>query len=619
MDIPRTPSRKSHGDINFYVENLNRRFLLDLPTRNKHWVPAKSENTRAEKCFDVIKQLIYLAPTQLDDVIDDFSTRVSSATDRLGLLLHLLRNVNPKSRTPQNLERETLVSQLPNLRRSEVLSFSASTQKAITLEIEEESMTPPQPSSPETGRGFFQTTGLPISWAKKRYSDVETENVHASKISRTSTSRRTSEPTTAYPTVAPTRKVIPASSRVNFGFTGSIQTSTGVSFGSHGDGTSTGRGGPTTAHTSFSAEANDNEKDYKSSLSYGSFPSQYLNDALDCVLAHQENKDPPHPRSGPSCNMDLEALQEMETLAGSFHVPTAETPGMQEVHLNTIAPVSEKTIPKSGSKTPLSNSSAHFQIRTLPDQGFFNVSSKEPQHASKFSFRVRFECERIAQFNNIDIHDLIPHPTPALEDYDQLLSLLKTLNPNVRIMSRVSKKAWKLSTGDFVGVDLKAKLMFNTKSSGPLFKMQLDPLHSENSSRFQRVFGGHRFLTVLIPNVDSQRFSGHLGNQKAHFDLAFQEWLLKEKCFLGRLWKAVHLERYEPFRKPKPEDREKEPSFRVIFFATEGYDIPKHTVEDLYNWFLPLENNKHQPSCKVFARIELGTYSDSIIKHSLII
>jgi hypothetical protein len=109
----------------------------------------------------------------------------------------------------------------------------------------------------------------------------------------------------------------------------------------------------------------------------------------------------------------------------------------------------------------------------------------------------------------------------------------------------------------------------------------------------------------MTPNLE--RFPTHLKSQEQNFKRRFAEWLLTEKHFLGRVWRVVHLEPYKSSR--KFEEKTQRPSYRVILFAVSGYDIPPalhRSVEEVINWFLPLQKNEKQPYCKVFARLDLG-------------
>jgi hypothetical protein len=65
---------------------------------------------------------------------------------------------------------------------------------------------------------------------------------------------------------------------------------------------------------------------------------------------------------------------------------------------------------------------------------------------------------------------------------------------------------------------MKAKLSFSESSVGPLFKLALEPFQIEQSCRFQRAFGGDRFLYLLTPNLE--KFPNHLigQNQNLKFD-----------------------------------------------------------------------------------------------------
>ncbi|KAL0259688.1 hypothetical protein SLS55_005425 [Diplodia seriata] len=176
----------------------------------------------------------------------------------------------------------------------------------------------------------------------------------------------------------------------------------------------------------------------------------------------------------------------------------------------------------------------------------------------------------------------------------------------------------------FENITLKAKLSFtdNNNNHGPIFKLRLQPLQLEEAScRFQRAFGGDRFLYLETPEFRGDRLPEHLKGQLAAIEERFQEWLgAKGKRLLGRKWETLHVEPIKEKKKFKGRAQDEGRAYRVILFATSGNDIDstKETgkirsgtrrtmsVYDLVNWFMPLDKNANQRYLKAFARISLG-------------
>jgi hypothetical protein len=201
----RIPPKKSHDDVNLYIESLNRQFQLALPLRDKHWSPTKSGHSQAEQCVEIIKYLTYKAPQKLDDLVVEYAARVSPSTDRLGLLHQLLNILTPGTCSGKNgavtqnaksplssfsEHRGNALSILQAVATSTEQDISAVNQ-AATPEIEHEELatTLESPFSDARSRNLHEhTAGL-----KKRGPDSEIEEAHSLKLSRYSDSRKVSD------------------------------------------------------------------------------------------------------------------------------------------------------------------------------------------------------------------------------------------------------------------------------------------------------------------------------------------------------------------------------------------------------------------------------------------
>lgn len=93
-------------------------------------------------------------------------------------------------------------------------------------------------------------------------------------------------------------------------------------------------------------------------------------------------------------------------------------------------------------------------------------------------------------------------------------------------------------------------------------------------------------------------------NDLKNIDAQLRLWIVREHQFLGRKWKAFHI---EPIKKKKRRRASDDTSNRrVVMFATEGPGIDAISIGTMLNWFFPFGENMHQSLCKAFARLDLG-------------
>ncbi len=240
------------------------------------------------------------------------------------------------------------------------------------------------------------------------------------------------------------------------------------------------------------------------------------------------------------------------------------------------------------------------------------------------SMRVRYECTRLASHYRYPLAQTEPCEIARFEDYECLWRYFeKQARDNVgRPLEKVSPLDWKAAGEDFAGISLKGKLSFCSTNVGPLFQLQLKPLRKERSCRFQRAFGGDRFLYLSVPALTVSNLPPHLKSQLVHVQASYREWLRKEKKFLGCTWVTLLVEKKT--RKPGRVLGDDEIGGQsVVLFATEVAQrfapesstrkenrkcLARSTIsiEDVINWFLPTQENLGQLQCKAYARLELG-------------
>ncbi|KAK4990525.1 hypothetical protein LTR66_006778 [Elasticomyces elasticus] len=197
--------------------------------------------------------------------------------------------------------------------------------------------------------------------------------------------------------------------------------------------------------------------------------------------------------------------------------------------------------------------SEHHQIRDLPKQDFFAASL--PNTLKTLPFALQWECLRVMEYykggSTVE--------TPQLD------------------------------------------LVEDRRTDGPMFALRLEPLRTELSNVMQRKFGAHRYLCLNIP--DLRRLPAPYKKQDQRLRNRLGQWMCSDKHLLGRTWRAFYLKLISG----KKNGRRKNESTaqQVWFFATDGWDIPKMSIGEMLDWAIPFEQNKKQPYCKAFTRIEL--------------
>ncbi|KAF1844339.1 uncharacterized protein K460DRAFT_317788 [Cucurbitaria berberidis CBS 394.84] len=268
-----------------------------------------------------------------------------------------------------------------------------------------------------------------------------------------------------------------------------------------------------------------------------------------------------------------------------------------------VSPLKESPRPITPAESPRKES--HY-IRCIPEQNLF--VDEVPTDFSGIPYFVLFICQRIAAETSVSLPQLMQDINVASvhSTADAFCTSIRNhSNPKVALQSTQGhSRIWQAAKRQLDGYTFKGRISFNPKSSGQVFSLQLSPIHADKSCRFQRKFGSDRFLYLNAPVFDYLKIDRFNAAEMKQVELRWNEWLVSDHCFLGRIWRVCHV---EPLKRGKSSRRATTHDKRVILFATEGWgvDIP-YSIGEMLNWFLPFALNKNQTFCKAYARIELG-------------
>ncbi|KAE9975723.1 hypothetical protein BLS_002470 [Venturia inaequalis] len=311
----------------------------------------------------------------------------------------------------------------------------------------------------------------------------------------------------------------------------------------------------------------------------------------------------------------------------------------KQLHPTSRASTATNEIQNRDIDSPLQrHDSEDFRLSSLPKQHMFIDEGKEVAVLSVMPFKTRFECSRVALASGLPIHTFATQDVLRITTYDELWSHFKKIaqEEGVVLPKKSSASAWDDTSARCEYVNLKARLSFNDEANSrqSLFKLHIDPIGYERPCRFQYKYGGDRFLYLFLPNLELKEDPSYLTQaHKPDLIRRLQQWLRNEKNFFGRRWRVMHVEPVK--EKSQAKRRERMLSYRIILFATHGYDIlpklverpyktssPETTIEEIVNWFMPLQKTAHQPYCKAFARLDLGfskTWRTIVFKPSQVI
>jgi hypothetical protein len=252
-------------------------------------------------------------------------------------------------------------------------------------------------------------------------------------------------------------------------------------------------------------------------------------------------------------------------------------------------------------------------------------------------FRLRYECHRLAGKASMSVRTF----------FEEMVTICKTDNPNLNAFwdaakaicnkavqgtqklvasDKPSAAAWEIASGNFTtpsddkSVSLTGSLDWCEASQKGIFSVKMNPLRVEKSSRFDRRFGGDRFLSFTMPYLSGCDVPQHLRPRANGLRSAVSRWLGSETQFIaGRHWRAFYIEA----AKKKPNST-KPPGLKVFMFAVHGVDISPDQSQDGYlggrrsdcrmevslesflGWFMPIYANLDSSDQKLFQRQRLG-------------
>jgi len=272
------------------------------------------------------------------------------------------------------------------------------------------------------------------------------------------------------------------------------------------------------------------------------------------------------------------------------------------------APIEASPGNPSASKTASASGKMSWALRDLPDRGLF--INNPPEGMKGAPFIVNMQCALIATSNNVQIDSVMSRYTEAVSTYrgfwEAILNNEHAKSWNLKL--RNTENAWQSHSDRYIGYTFKAQLGFNSRSKGYLFSLKLEPLQRDNSCRLQRKFGSDRFLYLTVPAFERESIPPRFKSEVHKIEEQWDKWLSRDHSFLGRKWRAFHLEdiKKKKSHRSAAERREEGAKKRVVLFAVEGWDIEPIPIGDMLNWFFPFADNMEQSFCKAFARLDLG-------------
>ncbi|ORY13850.1 RNA dependent RNA polymerase-domain-containing protein [Clohesyomyces aquaticus] len=654
---PRTPTplgpasapRPSQRTIDFeaIIVSLESKWKLGLEIRPPTWSPHKSENNTADKVYGRIKHYYYSSSSiQTKEIIDEFeaeAAQIQGLEERLELLR--MKFPPPQKSTPKT--NRTTGTHTPRddphkpLRSPSFSQWSPVSQPAQmfqeskspsvfdttpeTAQLSDEATDEDVPASPSPSAGRRSHAGSRASAyspTKKRPSNDLKNEGGSPKMPRTSKGKQplNGEPSS---TQSPGRSQVFKKPSIplfrSFQATNTADTSFEMSSQETDTTNPTANTSfqmssqethmtPDTTNTSFTSNATDGDAVYPkltrtSSATMGSLDDQDLLE-VTTKLEREAHSQEATRESSSYGSVDEEGL----IYASMEH----EIQSKEEVDITRPAtPLVPGSFPPGLSEsryTPNSNQSPirlNHYIRDIPKKDLFVENTDGMMHLPYF---IRFICLRIGLENSVSLQDVAHDIGPGWLDYDNFWHTVKT-HPNcVNTIIHDPKRAWSTIKKGLDGYTFKGRVVLNNRRSGPVFTMELLPLAADKSCRLQRKFGTDRFLYLTFPSLNSKTKSERFRRDDlVQIQEQFKLWFKTEHSFLGRKWRAFHL---EPIKKGKMASRDSNQNGnnnRIVLFATEGQDIEEPlSLGGMMDWFFPFALNKNQSFCKAFARFDLG-------------
>jgi hypothetical protein len=246
-------------------------------------------------------------------------------------------------------------------------------------------------------------------------------------------------------------------------------------------------------------------------------------------------------------------------------------------------------------------------VRNMASQNLFVPTL--PVDLEGIPYFLLFICQRIATncsttlqlqkvLQGMDVRTVSSDP----EAFWRFIEL-NTNIPHVKL--RESSRLWQASKRQFDGYTFKGNITLNTGLEGPLLSLKLLPVQADKSCRLQRMFGSDRFLYLNSPLFNSSKSARLVAADMQQVRSQWLKWLLAEHSFLGRKWRAFHIEDVKRAKTTRRKDVVHDK--RIVLFATEGCGIERPcSIGSMLNQFLPFATNENQGFCKAFTRIDLG-------------
>ncbi|KAF2395987.1 hypothetical protein EJ06DRAFT_252729 [Trichodelitschia bisporula] len=579
-----TPRGKSHHEINAMINKLNVEYGLGLPLRNTEWSPRKGLQSQEERCVECIKFLFFSSHSELCRKLQDFRNEAVylPPEQRLPCLIRHLRTVHPGGGPVREDNRRA---------KTPISSFGERLSSAGLLQLNQSWKSPTQNRSPAKSnvRRETEITDEDEEFATPPQSPTLMVREAAAVRSARKSAKRASSSASSH------------KRRSDGGFTEhSPKQARGLdgkyipTIVSVGNDTSPKY---TTARQSDISSAS-NDAIYISAQGSARPSSSGLLSSVSSDFRAQLIR---LAQAGP-LSTDLLSLvsSDFRELLVSAVPPPPPPPFDFRREVTPVAPVPEQT-PSPQKRTK------HVQVRDFPSQGLCFDDPQTPQTAY-ISTRVRLELTRLALHNKVALAKLLPGAPGDMDTYAKMWQFLegKAESFGLKLPQKGNARAYEQAKpGQFEGVTLKGKMSF-AGEKGPLCELTVDAIELEKSCRFQRAFGCDRFFYLLVPQFDQP--PERLKSQRQNLKEAFLEWLHGRRYILGRTWEAVHVEVYKNSKVSKfgPATPKMKYGYRVVLFATKGPGLQNKSVDDLVNWFMPLDRNLHLPFTKAFARLELG-------------
>jgi hypothetical protein len=247
-----------------------------------------------------------------------------------------------------------------------------------------------------------------------------------------------------------------------------------------------------------------------------------------------------------------------------------------------------------------------YYIRDIPYKNLF-VERPSDQLLQQFPYFILFICCRVANETGVPMNILLrdmfagAYSSPGVF-WEIMQDNAKSANTIFQF--KESAQVWSAAKRNFEGYTFKGRLVFGKKKE--VFGLRLLPIEPDKSCRLQRKFGSHRFLYLNLSPFESgsktkpSRFNRE---EMKQIQESWKSWFHNEHSFLGRKWRAFHI---EPIKRKGGRPKEDDSDRRLIMFAIEGVGIEPVSLGTMLNWFFPFARNMDQSFCKAYARLDLG-------------